>query len=684
MAEKMDRAQLVQQLQLRNLSGDGSLDELRARLDEALEEEAMMGGGDDFAAPTKRKSDSVAGGAAAAGEGAEDDSDDEFGPKPVAAPAKKRRVHKLKHEKLYLANLPKALMYEKSYMHRDVLTRVCVTPNTDFVVTASADGHLKFWKKLMAGVQFVKHFKAHLGPIVDLQSSHDGSRVCTLSSDKSLKIYEVLGFDMINMISLGFEPSCCVWLDRPGRPPKIAVGDSGSSVIRVYDAETASDTPPRIVKVHGFAVRHMALNYAADVVVSIDMRGVIEYWDAGDYQFPGKTASDPKGKVLFQYKSETDLYDLAKNKARPHSLAISPDGHSFAVTSSDAQVRVFQFLTGKLRRKYDESLEAYDKLIADGALDIDAIAFGKRKAVDREMREAEPVAMPNAVFDESGNFLVFSTVIGIKVLNLVTNKVARVLGEVESSERFTCLALFQGVPKVDTQLLLAQDQSKMNAKVDQDAPATDPTVFVASYSKHRFYCFSNREPSEEEDEDGFGRDVFNEKPTSDEQVLQVDTAVASKVGRSAVIRTTLGDIHIALEGERCPRTVENFCEHSRNHYYDNVIFHRVIKGFMVQTGDPLGDGTGGESIWGGNFEDEFHRDLRHDRPFTVSMANAGPGTNGSQFFITTVPTPWLDNKHTVFGRVTRGMDIVSLIEKVPVGNLDKPKEDIKILSIDID
>ena len=261
MAEKMDRAQLVQQLQLRNLSGDGSLDELRARLDEALEEEAMMGGGDDFAAPTKRKSDSVAGGAAAAGEGAEDDSDDEFGPKPVAAPAKKRRVHKLKHEKLYLANLPKALMYEKSYMHRDVLTRVCVTPNTDFVVTASADGHLKFWKKLMAGVQFVKHFKAHLGPIVDLQSSHDGSRVCTLSSDKSLKIYEVLGFDMINMISLGFEPSCCVWLDRPGRPPKIAVGDSGSSVIRVYDAETASDTPPRIVKVRFFLFNVVCLSW---------------------------------------------------------------------------------------------------------------------------------------------------------------------------------------------------------------------------------------------------------------------------------------------------------------------------------------------------------------------------------------------------------------------------------------
>jgi peptidylprolyl isomerase domain and WD repeat-containing protein 1 len=130
--------------------------------------------------------------------------------------------------------------------------------------------------------------------------------------------------------------------------------------------------------------------------------------------------------------------------------------------------------------------------------------------------------------------------------------------------------------------------------------------------------------------------------------------------------------------------VRMYCStHCRNGYYDGIVFHRVIKDFMIQTGDPRGDGTGGESIWGGEFEDEIHRDLRHDRAFTVSMANAGPNTNGSQFFITTQPTPWLDNKHTVFGRVVNGMDTVRRIETVKVNKADKPLEDIRIVSTDV-
>lgn len=104
---------------------------------------------------------------------------------------------------------------------------------------------------------------------------------------------------------------------------------------------------------------------------------------------------------------------------------------------------------------------------------------------------------------------------------------------------------------------------------------------------------------------------------------------------------------------------------------------------MIQTGDPLGDGTGGESIWKKEFEDEFAPHLKHDRPYTLSMANAGPATNGSQFFITTVPATWLDRKHTIFGRATSGMDVIHRIENTTTGTLDKPVDDINILSIDI-
>jgi len=146
----------------------------------------------------------------------------------------------------------------------------------------------------------------------------------------------------------------------------------------------------------------------------------------------------------------------------------------------------------------------------------------------------------------------------------------------------------------------------------------------------------------------------------------------------------MGDIHIKLYPKEAPKTVENFTVHSKNGYYNGLIFHRVIKGFMIQTGDPLGDGTGGTSIWGRDFEDEFHQKLNHNIPFTVSMANAGPNTNGSQFFVTTVPLPHLNNKHSVFGRAVKGMEVVREIERAKTDKDGKPYEDIKIINIEVD
>ncbi len=147
---------------------------------------------------------------------------------------------------------------------------------------------------------------------------------------------------------------------------------------------------------------------------------------------------------------------------------------------------------------------------------------------------------------------------------------------------------------------------------------------------------------------------------------------------NATIKTAGGDIGLELHADKAPRTVNNFVFLAREGYYDGVIFHRVINSFMAQTGDPTGTGMGGP---GYNFEDEFHPDLRHDGPGVLSMANAGPNTNGSQFFITHVATDWLDDKHSVFGHVTSGMDVVLAIPERDPSNRDAPAVTIETIEI---
>lgn len=146
----------------------------------------------------------------------------------------------------------------------------------------------------------------------------------------------------------------------------------------------------------------------------------------------------------------------------------------------------------------------------------------------------------------------------------------------------------------------------------------------------------------------------------------------------AVLHTDKGDIKINLFEEEVPKTVNNFVFLANEGFYDGVIFHRVIMNFMVQTGDPTGTGSGGP---GYQFDDEFGEDLKHKKPGIVSMANAGPDTNGSQFFITHVPTPWLDNKHSVFGEVEDGMDVVYAIPPRDPSDPDAPV--VKIESVEI-
>ena len=164
---------------------------------------------------------------------------------------------------------------------------------------------------------------------------------------------------------------------------------------------------------------------------------------------------------------------------------------------------------------------------------------------------------------------------------------------------------------------------------------------------------------------------------------------------TAMLTTTQGTVTVQLFPDHAPKTVRNFVElaeggrewmnprtraTTKDKLYDGTIFHRVITGFMVQGGDPLGTGTGGP---GYKFADEIHPDLTFDRPYLLAMANSGPGTNGSQFFITVAPTPWLNGKHTIFGEVTGGIDVVDAIIRVPTVPGDRPVTDVVLQSVTI-
>ena len=148
---------------------------------------------------------------------------------------------------------------------------------------------------------------------------------------------------------------------------------------------------------------------------------------------------------------------------------------------------------------------------------------------------------------------------------------------------------------------------------------------------------------------------------------------------NVVLETNQGAIEIKLFDDVAPKACENFRGLAKKGYYDGIIFHRVIPGFMVQGGDPTGTGRGGESLWGASFEDEVSPSAQFDRKGLLAMANSGPGTNGSQFFITVAPTQWLNNKHTIFGEVVSGYDVVTKIETTQTGAGDRPVEEQKIL-----
>ncbi|CAD7946867.1 unnamed protein product [Amoebophrya sp. A120] len=148
---------------------------------------------------------------------------------------------------------------------------------------------------------------------------------------------------------------------------------------------------------------------------------------------------------------------------------------------------------------------------------------------------------------------------------------------------------------------------------------------------------------------------------------------------NVTLYTSMGEISIELYWDHAPKTCRNFYELAKKGYYSGTVFHRIIRDFMVQGGDPTGTGRGGESIYGGKFADEINQQLKHTGAGILSMANAGPDTNGSQFFITLAPTQHLDGKHAIFGRIEKGMKVVQRMGMVPTDGRDRPIDEVRIL-----
>ena len=709
----------------------------------------------------------------------------------------------------YMDALPCAAQYETSYAHRAVVTHAVVAAKAGFLCTASEDGHVKFWKKMQRGVEFVKHFHAHVGPITDVAASFDGLWLATTGDDGAAKLYDVHAFDMACILRTKrdaaepYVPGAACWLQTAAAPtPRVALAAADETApIRVYAAPTFALVAK--LRVHASPVVALCPLPSLGLVVSADARGVLECWRCADSPRRGDDgngapvsevpAEAPGDAVAYRSKLDTDLYALAKARVGPCRISASSDGARFAVTASDASIRIFETRTGRCQCVLDESAAALDARrgawllrrargaptdASDGDSDddgpmpepaatpaagkeapppppvepedaalralvaLDDLSYGRRSAAEREIQAQAGrqsfLARWNAVFDETGHFLLYGSIVGVCVYALDAGRVVAVLGAADEAERFGCLALFEGAAKLDAQMEQAwqaadsQQQGSLTMGAEQSREGvSDPTCFASSFRRKRFYLLSRRAPDAPD-----ARDVQNELPTADELGLSAAAARPAPLGVEATLRTTMGDVRFRLFGNECPKTVENFCAHARDGYYEGLIFHRVInsaqikflgafiwstsdgrplcappverastavpsvprssqhpahwlncaqviKSFMIQTGDPLGDGTGGESIWGGEFHDEFHPSLRHDRPFTVSMANAGPDTNGSQFFVTTVPTPWLDDKHTVFGRVTLGMEICQAIENAKCNRFDKPHEDVAIVAVEI-
>lgn len=412
------------------------------------------------------------------------DDDDDIGPAlPSAAPKKKRR--RLPYERLYVAALPTAARYSKSLMHKDQLSFTTFTPHTDFLITSSIDGYVKFWKKVSGEIEFVKEFRAHTGEIKSVSVSADGRSFATAGADGSVKIFDVITFDLLAMLNPEVAPRCVAYVHGRGASfPLLAVSNDTDPTISIYDGRGENQTPiHRLEKLHRSPVSLMSYNNQYDCVVSIDEGGMIEYWSP--------TNSYEKPDNVFSMKSSTNLFDFKKAKSVPCSITMSPTGQQFATMSfPDRKVRVFDFPTGKLYRTYDECIATITEMQQAGTAieKLDDVEFGRRMGVEREIDHPAVRSRINVIFDETGNFILYGSILGIKVVNTLTNRVIKVYGKDEPFRPLN-LTMYQGQP--DKKGVVTVQMAASDNPLLQEAEARDAMLVATGSGKVRFYMFTN-------------------------------------------------------------------------------------------------------------------------------------------------------------------------------------------------
>ena len=586
--------------------------------------------------------------------------------------------------------LPTTNNYSLSYLQSDIIDNIFCTNKTDFIFTTSYDGVIQFWKKLPKGIEFVKKFKAHLNKITGTSINKNGNLLCTCSQkDLFIKIFDIINFDLFDYIQLNYYPSLCEYIiaDEKSMNNIIAISEKDKGIIHVYDTNKKKEIS--LVTIHNNSIiTGLKFNFKYNICLSTSNLGLIEYWSksinntnkndlnnfiyGNDNDNINEIIDDsisfdfPKHNIKFKFKSQTDLFKLYdKNKKNSIiNLTLSPRNNYFGVTDKLKNIYIFHFLTAKIVYTITDNTYIYE--------DNDT----KEENIEKDIEKyIEIQYQPNVQFDESEKYLYYPCWEGIKLVNMKTKELVKILGKKEKL-RFISICLYQGESQRNKTGIITETKMRNEDNINADK-IIDPLLIANAYKSNRFFIFSKNEPDNKIKRDMMNEDIDELKNKANINAKNAKNKDIIDLPEKAVIDTTKGEIFIKLYVNECPKTTKNFITLGKRGYYDGLIFHRVIKNFMIQTGDPKGNGTGGESIYGKPFKDEFNENLKHEA-FMVSMANAGPDTNGSQFFITTVPCHWLDNKHTVFGKVYDGSDVVKVIEDTKVDKNNKPYEDIKI------